>query len=116
MRVALYAFLCSASGCMSILTQTDYWCGPPTPKPERVMLYMGTREHIDSFPYLSFTEGHTIQHNAFFVIIDLPLCLVMDTVLIPLTIYESIAGPRSSVPPTETAPQSSPRVSSAGGR
>lgn len=88
---------------MSIMIQADYWCGSPGPERERVMVYSGVREAVNTLWQIS-SPGHLFPYVPVLVFFDIPLCIVMDTVLLPLTIYESIAGPRSSVPTTETAP------------
>lgn len=104
---AMAGWLCSVAGCMSLMNQMAYLVDkevfPESEIGSLGMLYTGTR-----FDFMLITEGTArwgvTPHGAWipFFVIDLPFSLCMDTVLLPLTIPESIfVGGYSTVVPLQ---------------
>lgn len=89
---AAVAWLCCVAGCFSIGMQVEYWCGEIDDSFKPVMVYGGTQADIGIIVEGSFTHWDRCTLPAAIGLVDLPFSLCMDTVLLPLTIPESIAG------------------------
>lgn len=89
-RAAVALLVATLPGCMTAISQkayfeesADWLCDPST------VIYGGTRAHARMI-------GGGIEHDALFgdwllplfVLVDLPLSLVADTVLLPITVLE----------------------------
>lgn len=96
------ALLAGLSGCMTVASQLSYATRVAADgmlEPSAVV-YGGTRIHVralgggpfDGRMWRAEPAGQVLM--SLFVLVDLPLCLVADTVLLPVTLLEhATAGP-----------------------
>lgn len=90
---SLAALVTVASGCMTTVTQALYFTGDKNVE-DKCMVYIGTQANI-LLAATAVTDGpfHSVGHGAIPGIVgflDFPLSLALDTVLLPLTIGETI--------------------------
>lgn len=89
--ILLLAVIPSSTGCMTITTQIWYFNGRQSNYPQfnNNMLYTGVRNDI-----LWLSDGGKVSRMAPMIylipIFDLPFSLVLDTVLLPLTVTQTI--------------------------
>ena len=86
--------------------------------PPREVIYGGTRCHCGILVMASTNRRLTSQPSAvpalLFVLIDMPLSFVADTLLLPITIVEwALLGPDDDEAASEKAPLGEPKMESA---
>lgn len=100
LRLALLAaLLATLPGCATTMSQMAYAVGGSADNmfPPRDVIYGGTRCHCGLL-YLAATSerpstGYSIVPAMLFVLVDMPLSFVADTVLLPVTLVEWVLLP-----------------------
>jgi len=107
----LMALLAGTSGCATTMSQMAYVVGSSSDNmfPPREVIYGGTRCHCGILVMASTNERLMSQPSAvpalLFVLIDMPLSFVADTLLLPITIVEwALLGPDDKDVANEKSP------------
>lgn len=116
----LMALLAATSGCATMMSQLSYAAGGSADNmfPPSAVIYGGTRCHCGILIMASTNARLTSQPSAapalLFVLLDMPLSLIADTLLLPITIVEwALLDPDDGDAANEKAQQGEPILASA---